>query len=116
MRLPHHFEPREELVGWLTTPTPDPLQTRPDADAADALSVLAADAATADRIAGRVAGLLADPATGPPARGRLPQALASLPGDAATRALAGLTRDDDPAAALTAVSLLRFRGTGGPPS
>ncbi|MBL1065404.1 hypothetical protein JK356_01710 [Streptomyces sp. 7-21] len=89
---------------------------RNDTDAADALSVLAADAATADRIAGRVAGLLADPATGPPARGRLPQALASLPGDAATRALAGLTRDDDPAAALTAVSLLRFRGTGGPPS
>ncbi|MER5888600.1 MerR family transcriptional regulator [Streptomyces sp. NPDC001941] len=87
---------------------------RNDTDAADALGVLASDAASADAIAARLADLLADATTEPPARGRLTQALAGIPGDTATRALTGLQQDGDRAVALTATYLLGLRGEGRP--
>ncbi|MGW2296742.1 MerR family transcriptional regulator [Streptomyces violaceorubidus] len=82
---------------------------RNDTDAADALSVLAADTATADRIASGLVGRLAHDTTGAPARGRLTQALAGIPGARASGALAELSRDVDRAVALTAAYLLRLR-------
>jgi DNA-binding transcriptional MerR regulator len=82
---------------------------RNDTDAADVLGVLAADAAAADRIATRLVGRLAHDATAAPARGRLTQALAAVPGPTATRALAWLSRDGEPAVALTAAYLLGLR-------
>ncbi|MET7414494.1 MerR family transcriptional regulator [Streptomyces rubiginosohelvolus] len=82
---------------------------RNDTDAADVLSSLADDAA-ADRIASLLAGRIGDGTTGPPARGRLTQALAGIPGPTASRALTGLLGDADPAVALTAAYLLRLRG------
>ncbi|MGR3939318.1 MerR family transcriptional regulator [Streptomyces sp. BRA346] len=82
---------------------------RNDTDAADALSVLATDTATADRIAARLVARLAHATTGAPARGRLTQALASLPGTTAARALVDLSHDEDRAVALTATYLLRLR-------
>ncbi|MET8605304.1 MerR family transcriptional regulator [Streptomyces rubiginosohelvolus] len=84
---------------------------RNDTDAADVLSSLADDAA-ADRIASLLAGRIGDGTTGPPARGRLTQALAGIPGPKASRALTGLLGDADPAVALTAAYLLRLRGDG----
>ncbi|WP_405386257.1 MerR family transcriptional regulator [Streptomyces sp. NBC_01102] len=84
---------------------------RNDTDAADALSVLAGNGPTADRIAtGLVARLVHDTAEAP-ARGRLTQALAGIPGATASRALVELSHDGDPAVALTATYLLRLRGT-----
>ncbi|MFB6698461.1 HEAT repeat domain-containing protein [Streptomyces rubiginosohelvolus] len=83
-----------------------------DTDAADALSVLAGDAAAADRIASLLVGRIGDGTTGPPARGRLTQALAGIPGPTASRALTGLLGDADPAVALTAAYLLGLRGDG----
>ncbi|MFF3033495.1 MerR family transcriptional regulator [Streptomyces rubiginosohelvolus] len=85
---------------------------RNDTDAADVLSVLAGDDAAADRIASLLAGRIGDEATGPPARGRLTQALAGIPGATASRALADLVGDGDRAVALTATYLLRLRGDG----
>lgn len=82
---------------------------RNDTDAADALSVLAADPATADRIAGALVGSLARATTAAPARGRLTQALAGIPGTRASHALEELSRDEDRAVALTAVYLRRLR-------
>ncbi|MFF2775378.1 HEAT repeat domain-containing protein [Streptomyces sp. NPDC058052] len=84
---------------------------RNDTDAADALGVLAVDTGTADAIAARLVARLADPATAPPARGRLTQALADVPGPAAFRALGDLTRDEDRAVSLTATYLRRLRDT-----
>ncbi|WP_097947789.1 MerR family transcriptional regulator [Streptomyces sp. ms115] len=84
---------------------------RNDTDAADVLSSLADDAA-ADRIASLLTGRIGDGTTGPPARGRLTQALAGIPGPTASRALTGLLGDADPAVALTAAYLLRLRGDG----
>ncbi|MEV5978285.1 MerR family transcriptional regulator [Streptomyces sp. NPDC052114] len=83
---------------------------RNDTDAADVLSVLAAGTATAERIAARLVDRLAHDATEAPARGRLTQALAGIPGATATRALAELSRDEDRAVAVTATYLLRLRG------
>ncbi|MFE6225000.1 HEAT repeat domain-containing protein [Streptomyces sp. NPDC057854] len=85
---------------------------RNDTDAADALGVLAADDGAADAIASRLVGRLADAATGAPARGRLTQALADVPGPVACRALADLTGDADPAVALTATYLRGLRDPG----
>ncbi|MGW4838269.1 MerR family transcriptional regulator [Streptomyces globisporus] len=85
---------------------------RNDTDAADVLSVLAGDDAAADRIASLLAGRIGDEATGPPARGRLTQALAGIPGPTASRALADLVGDADRAVAVTATYLLRLRGDG----
>ncbi|MFL9652869.1 MerR family transcriptional regulator [Streptomyces sp. PB17] len=82
---------------------------RNDTDAADALSVLAQDSATADRIAAGLVGRLAHGSTDASARGRLTQALAGVPGARASGALAELSRDEDRAVALTATYLLRLR-------
>ncbi|MCX5401653.1 HEAT repeat domain-containing protein [Streptomyces sp. NBC_00102] len=82
-----------------------------DTDAADALSGLAGDTATADRIATGLVDRLAHDTTGAPARGRLTQALADIPGPVASRALVELSHDEDRAVSLTAVYLLRLRDT-----
>ncbi|MFJ8542445.1 MerR family transcriptional regulator [Streptomyces sp. NPDC093586] len=82
-----------------------------DTDAADALGVLASDAAAADEIATGLVARLADEAAQGPARGRLTQALAEIPGVRASRALVELSHDADRAVALTAGYLLRLRDT-----
>lgn len=82
---------------------------RNDTGAADALGVLARDAPAADRIAAGIADRLAEDTTRAPARGRLTQALGSVPGARASRALVELARDEDRAVALTAAYLLRLR-------
>ncbi|SDN45590.1 transcriptional regulator [Actinacidiphila guanduensis] len=85
------------------------VEGRNDTDAADALSVVASDTGTADQIATRLVDRLADDTTTAPARGRLTQALADIPGTAASRALVELSHDEDRAVALTAAYLLRLR-------
>ncbi|MFS8203657.1 MerR family transcriptional regulator [Streptomyces sp. CWNU-52B] len=85
------------------------VEGRNDTDAADALSVLAVDTATADRIAAGLVDRLAHDTTGAPARGRLTQSLAAVPGPTASRALLELSHDEDRAVALTATYLLRLR-------
>lgn len=87
-------------------------QGRNDTDAADALSVLASDTATADRIATRLVDRLAHDTTAAPARGRLTQALAGIPGTTASRALVELSHDEERAVALTATYLLQLRAAG----
>lgn len=97
---------------------------RNDTDAADALSMLASDTATVDQIAAnqiaadRIAanqiatGLvdrLADDTTEAPARVRLTQALADIPGSTASDALVELAQDGNRAVAVTATYLLRLR-------
>lgn len=88
------------------------VEGRNDIDAADALSVLASDPATADRIASGLLDALAHDKTEASARGRLTQALAGVPGARAAQALVELSRDADRAVALTAAYLLRLRDTG----
>ncbi|WP_327336312.1 MerR family DNA-binding transcriptional regulator [Streptomyces sp. NBC_01324] len=88
------------------------VEGRNDTGAADALGVLAGDPAAADRIAAALVDRLAEDTTQPPARGRLTQALAGVPGTRASRALVELSRDGDRAVALTATYLLRLRGEG----
>ncbi|WP_079407097.1 MerR family transcriptional regulator [Streptomyces sp. 3211] len=85
------------------------VEGRNDVDAADALSALASRPASADRIATALVGRLADGPDDLPARRRLTQALADIPGVTAARALAELAHDDDPAVALTAAYLLTLR-------
>ncbi|WP_030691812.1 HEAT repeat domain-containing protein [Streptomyces globisporus] len=80
-----------------------------DVDAADALSALASCPALADRITGLLVDRLAHDTTGPSARRRLTQALADIPGQAASRALTELTHDGDRAVALTAAYILGMR-------
>ncbi|MEU8619622.1 HEAT repeat domain-containing protein [Streptomyces sp. NPDC048623] len=82
---------------------------RNDGDAADALSALAADPAVADRIGTGLVGRLAGSGREPAARRRLTQALAGVPGDTASRALAELAEDADPGVALTAAYVLSLR-------
>ncbi|MEU6106324.1 MerR family transcriptional regulator [Streptomyces flaveolus] len=82
---------------------------RNDTDAADALGVLARDTTTADRIATGLVDRLAHDTTRAPARGRLTQALADIPGTRASRALVELSHDADRAVALTATYLLQLR-------
>ncbi|MFF3653602.1 HEAT repeat domain-containing protein [Streptomyces sp. NPDC002181] len=86
------------------------VEGRNDVDAADALSGLASRPALADRIAGRLAARLPPGPAAAPVRRRLTQALADVPGAAATRALTDLARDEDPAVALTAAYVLTLRG------
>lgn len=86
---------------------------RNDTDAADALSVLAGDPATEDRITTGLVDRLNHDTTAAPARGRLTQALAAVPGTKATRALVELSHDEDRAVALTATYLLGLRAAGG---
>ncbi|SDS81445.1 HEAT repeat domain-containing protein [Jiangella sp. DSM 45060] len=78
-----------------------------DVDAADALGALAQDGDLADRIAADLVAQLDDATT--PVRQRIVQALADLPGDAATSALADLARSDERSIALTAAYVLRQR-------
>ncbi|MGA5899329.1 MerR family transcriptional regulator [Streptomyces venetus] len=85
------------------------VQGRNDTDAADALSVLSSDATLADRIATGLVERLAGGTTEAPARGRLTQALAGIPGPKASHALVELSHDEDRAVALTAAYLLRLR-------
>ncbi|MER7419770.1 MerR family transcriptional regulator [Micromonospora peucetia] len=80
-----------------------------DADAADALSVLASDPALTDQIATRLVDCLAHATTEPSARRRLTQALAGIPGSTTSRALADLSHDEDRAVALTATGILKVR-------
>jgi DNA-binding transcriptional MerR regulator len=80
-----------------------------DADAADALSALAGESGEADRIATGIVDRLVRATTGPAARRRLAQALADIPGAAASRALADLSRDEDRAVALTATYIRGLR-------
>ncbi|MBC3982681.1 MerR family transcriptional regulator [Streptomyces sp. AC536] len=82
---------------------------RDDTGAADVLGVLAGDTTAAERIATALAERLADAATDAPARGRLTQALAAVPGPTAARVLGELSRDADRAVALTATYVLRLR-------
>ncbi|MGW7066923.1 MerR family transcriptional regulator [Streptomyces sp. NPDC054855] len=85
------------------------VQGRNDTDAADALSVLASDSTKADQIATRLVDRLADACTGAPARGRLTQAMAGIPGTTTARALVELSHDGDRAVAVTAAYLLQLR-------
>ncbi len=80
-----------------------------DADAADALSVLASDPALAEQIGTRLVDRLACGTIGSSARLRLTQALADIPGIEVSRTLAGLTHDEDRAVALTATYILKLR-------
>ncbi|MEU5886488.1 MerR family transcriptional regulator [Streptomyces sp. NPDC047461] len=88
------------------------VQGRNDTEAADALSMLAGDTATADRIATGLVGHLAQDTTEAPARVRLTQALADIPGRTASDALMELSGDGDRAVALTAAYLVRLRDAG----
>ena len=81
-----------------------------DVDAADALSALADDPALTDRIATGLVGHLAHGSLDAPARRRLTQALAGIPGITTSQALAELAEDPDRAVALTAAYLLQLRG------
>lgn len=85
---------------------------RNDTEAADALSMLAGDTATAARIATRLVDRLAQDTTEAPARVRLTQALADIPGRTASDALMELSGDGDRAVALTAAYLVRLREAG----
>ncbi|MBT3167528.1 MerR family transcriptional regulator [Streptomyces sp. Vc74B-19] len=83
-----------------------------DVDAADALGTLAGDAAVADRVVTALAGRLADGALDSSARRRLTQALAEIPGRAASKTLTSLTGDRDRTVALTATYILELRDSG----
>ncbi|MFH8585331.1 MerR family transcriptional regulator [Streptomyces celluloflavus] len=85
------------------------VEERNDADAADALSTLASDPAWADQIATGLVDRLARGTLGAPARRRLAQALADIPGLTTSRALADLSHDEDRAVALTATYVLTLR-------
>ncbi|MEU9040746.1 MULTISPECIES: HEAT repeat domain-containing protein [unclassified Kitasatospora] len=89
------------------------VEARNDADAADALSALAGDPAgdpaLADRIATGLVDRLAPGTAGTPARRRLTQALADIPGTTSSRALGDLAQDEDRAVALTATYVLKLR-------
>lgn len=80
-----------------------------DVEAADALSALASRPELADRIATGLVGCLAQGPAEASARRRLAQALADIPGDTASRALADLSHDEDRAVALTAAYVLGIR-------
>lgn len=80
-----------------------------DVDAAEALSALASGPASADQITDGLVAFLTDGAVDAPARLRLTQALAEIPGTAASRALADLSRDEDRTVALTAAYILKLR-------
>lgn len=82
-----------------------------DVGAADALSALASRPAPAKRIAAGLVDRLAREGAEPPARLRLTQALADIPGTTASQALADLSQDEDRAVALTATYILGIRDT-----
>ncbi|MFB7586132.1 HEAT repeat domain-containing protein [Streptomyces sp. NPDC056169] len=80
-----------------------------DVAAADALSALASRPAWAERIATGLVDRLAHDTVTSPARRRLTEALADIPGTTTSRALADLSEDEDRAVALTATYLLELR-------
>ncbi|MEV7729984.1 HEAT repeat domain-containing protein [Streptomyces sp. NPDC087917] len=80
-----------------------------DVDAGDALGALASDPALADRIAAALVACLGHAPVESPARRRLTQALAEVPGPAAARALADLAHDEDRVVARTAAYVLGMR-------
>ncbi|MFI6287153.1 HEAT repeat domain-containing protein [Streptomyces sp. NPDC051018] len=80
-----------------------------DVEAADALSALASRPALADRIAAGLVDRLAGGTVESSARRRLPQALADIPGDTASGALAELSHDEDRVVARTASYILGLR-------
>ncbi|MGW6391426.1 MerR family transcriptional regulator [Streptomyces sp. NPDC055103] len=80
-----------------------------DVDAADALSAPAGRPEVADRIVAGLVGRLGHATAGASARRRLAQALADIPGAAASRALAELSRDEDRSVALTAAYIVELR-------
>ncbi|GEB55120.1 HEAT repeat domain-containing protein [Streptomyces gardneri] len=80
-----------------------------DVDAADALSALASRPGSADGIAAGLVERLAHAGAGAPARRRLAQALAEIPGVTAAGALAELARDEDRSVALTAAYIVELR-------
>ncbi|MEU4567454.1 HEAT repeat domain-containing protein [Micromonospora sp. NPDC023956] len=80
-----------------------------DVEAADRLSALAGDPASADRIATGLVDRLTHDTVDPSARRRLAQALADIPGSTASDALTDLSNDEDRAVALTAAYILRLR-------
>ncbi|MBQ1026486.1 MerR family transcriptional regulator [Micromonospora sp. C95] len=80
-----------------------------EADAADALTALAGAPALAEQIAGHLVERLTADGVAPPARSRLTQALADIPGGTATRALTELTEDADRTVAFTARYVLTLR-------
>jgi Predicted transcriptional regulators len=82
-----------------------------DADAADALGLLASDPDLAEQIAAKLADRLADGTVDAATRLRLAQALADIPGATASRALADLARDEDRTVAATATYVLTRRAT-----
>ncbi|MEO3771293.1 MerR family transcriptional regulator [Micromonospora sp. B9E7] len=84
-----------------------------DVDAADALSALASDPALAEQITTGLVDRLAHESVRPSARRRLTQALADIPGGAASRALAELTQDQDRVVAMTATYVLGLRDLKG---
>ncbi|WP_327673864.1 MULTISPECIES: MerR family transcriptional regulator [unclassified Streptomyces] len=95
-----------------SAPAGDTASAVDPASGATAPSVVTTSAeatAPAERIATALVERLARPATEAPARGRLTQALAGIPGATATRALVELSADEDRAVALTATYLLRLR-------
>lgn len=85
------------------------VEGRNDADAADALSTLASDLASAEQIATGLVDRLAPGTLGSSARRRLAQALADIPGITASRALTDLSHDEDRGVALTATYILTLR-------
>ncbi|MFE6103925.1 HEAT repeat domain-containing protein [Streptomyces laurentii] len=85
------------------------VEGRNDVDAADVLGALAHEPAPAERITAALVGRLATVTPEPPARRRLTQALAEIPGPAAVRALEALSDDEDREVALTATAVLRLR-------
>lgn len=85
------------------------VEERNDVDAADALSALASDSASADDIATRLVHHLGLGTVDASARRRLAQALAEIPGATASGALVGLSHDEDRGVALTATYILTLR-------
>ncbi|MFI5801887.1 HEAT repeat domain-containing protein [Streptomyces sp. NPDC051561] len=83
-----------------------------DTDAADALGLLATDPTTADHLTTTLLNHLTHATTPPPARGRLTQSLAGIPGTRASTVLTDLSHDPDRAVALTATYLLQLRLRG----
>ncbi|MFI6416274.1 HEAT repeat domain-containing protein [Streptomyces sp. NPDC050842] len=80
-----------------------------DVDAADALGALASRPEAADEIAAGLVDRLAHGTARASARRRLAQALADIPGETASRALAELSHDEDRSVALTAAYVVQLR-------
>ncbi|WP_438309785.1 MerR family transcriptional regulator [Streptomyces sp. HUAS TT3] len=80
-----------------------------DVEAADLLGALASDLSLADHIVAGLVDRLGTNAVEPSSRLRLAQALADVPGSAASRVLADLAQDGDRAVALTAAYVLQLR-------